>query len=59
MKVTIMPIVMGVLSTVTEGLVKGLEGVETRGKVGTIQTTALLRSARILKRDRVTLGNLQ
>ena len=36
--------------TVTEGLVKGLEDLEITGRVETIETTALLRSARILRR---------
>ena len=49
MKVAIMPIVIGVLGTVAEGLLKGLEGLEMRGQVGTIQTTAVLRSAIILR----------
>ena len=50
MKVMVMPIVIGALSTVTEGLVKGLEDLKIRGWVETIQTTALLRLARILRR---------
>ena len=37
-----MPIVIGALVTVTIGLVQGLEDLETRGQVKTIQTTALL-----------------
>ena len=49
-KVTILPIVIDVFGAVTKGLVKGLEDLEIRGRVETIQTTALLRSARILKR---------
>ena len=44
MKVTIIPIVIGALGTVT----KGLKDLEITGQVETIQTTAL-RSARILK----------
>ena len=40
MKVTIIPIVIGALSTVTEGLIKGLEDFEITARVGTIQTTA-------------------
>ena len=47
MKATVIPIVTGALSTVTKGLVKGLEGQKMRGRVETIQTTALLRSLRI------------
>ena len=46
MKVTIIPIVIGAFGTVTKGLLKELEDLEVR--VETIQTTALLRSARIL-----------
>ncbi len=49
MKVTLIPIVIGVLGTVTKGLVQGLEDLEIRGRVETIQTTVLLRSARILR----------
>ena len=50
MKVTIVPIVIGVLSTITKGLLKGLEDLEIGGWIETIQTTALLRTARILRR---------
>ena len=50
MKVTIVPIVIGALGTVTKGLSKGLEDLEVGGQVETIQTTALLRTARILRR---------
>ena len=50
MKVTVIPIVIGALSTVTKGLVPGLGYLEIRERVETIQTTALLRSARILRR---------
>ena len=50
MKVTVLPIEIGALDTVTKGLVKGLEDLEIRGRVETIQIKALLRSARILRR---------
>ena len=50
MKVTIVPIVIGALGTVTKGLLKGLEDLEIGARVETIQTTALLRAARILRR---------
>ena len=50
MKVTIIPIVIGALGTVTEGLLKGLEDLEIKGRVETIQTSTLLRSVRILRR---------
>ena len=48
MKVTVIPIVIGTLGTILKGLVNGLENLEIRKQVETIQTTALLRSARIL-----------
>ena len=54
MKVTIVPIVIGVFGTIT----KGLEGLEVGGRVETIQTTALLRTARILRRVLETWGEL-
>ena len=47
MKGTMIPIVTGVLGTVTKGLLQGLEILETRGRLETIQTRVLLRSARI------------
>ena len=50
MKVTIVPIVIGALGTITKGLLKGLEDLEVGGRVETIPTTALLRMARILRR---------
>ena len=50
MKVTIVPIVIGALGTITKGLLKGQEDLEVGGWVETIQTTALLRTARILRR---------
>ena len=50
MKVIFMPIVTGALGTVTEGLVKGLEGLDITGQVETIQTTVLLGSTRVLRR---------
>ena len=50
MKVTIVPIVIGALGTITKGLLKGLEDLEIGGRTETIQTTALLRTARILRR---------
>ena len=48
--VMVIPIAIGALSTLIKGLVQGLEDLEIRGLVETIQITALLRSARILKR---------
>ena len=58
MKVTIVPIVIGALGTVTKVLLKGLEDLEIGGQVKTIQTTALLRTARILRRVLETWGDL-
>ena len=50
MKVTIVSIVIGALGTITKLLLKGLEDLEVGGLVETIQTTALLRTARIPRR---------
>ena len=50
MKVTIVPIVIGALGTITKGFLKGLEDLEVGGRVETIQMTALLTTARILRR---------
>ena len=58
MKVTIIPIMIGAFGTITKGLLKGLEDLEVGGRVKTIQTTALLRTARILKRVLETWGDL-
>ena len=49
MKITIVPIVIGALGTVTKGLLKCLEDLEVGGWVETIQMTALLRTARKLR----------
>ena len=50
MQVTIIPIVIGAFGKVTKGLLKGLEDLEVGERVETIQTTALLRTAKILRR---------
>ena len=50
MQVTIILIVIGAFGKVTKGLLKGLEYLEVCRRVKTIQTTALLRTARILRR---------
>ena len=47
-----------VLGTVTKGLVQGLEDLEIRKQVDTIQPTALLRLARIIIRILETWGDL-
>ena len=58
MKVTIVPIVISALGTITKGLLKGPEDLEVGGRVETIQTTALLRTARIPRRVLETWGDL-
>ena len=58
MKVMIILIVIDALGTVTKGLVEGLKDMEITGRVKTIQITALLRSARILRKDLETRGDL-
>ena len=54
----VVTIVIGAFGTVTEGLLKGLEYLEVSGRVETIQTTALLKTARILRRVLETWGDL-
>ena len=58
MKVTIIPIVIGAFGTVTKGLLEELEDLEVGSRVETIQTTALLRTTRILRRVLETWGDL-
>ena len=50
MQETIIPIVIDAFGTVTKRLLKALEDLEVGGRVETIQTTILLRTARILRR---------
>ena len=50
MKATITPIVIGALGTITKGLVQRLEDLEMTGWIETVQSTALLRLARIMRR---------
>ena len=50
LKVTIIPTVIGALGTVTNVLVQGLEDLDSTGRVEAVQSTALLRSVRILRR---------
>ena len=50
MKMTVILIVIGALGLIFKGLEKGLEDLKIKGQVETIQTTTLLRSARILRR---------
>ena len=49
-KVTFIPIVNGAFGTVNKRLLKGLGHLEIRVRVETIQTTTLLKPARILRR---------
>ena len=57
-KVTIVPIVIGALGTINKGLLKGLEDLEVGWQVENIQMTALMRTARILRRVPETWGDL-
>ena len=50
MKVMGIPILIGALGKVTKGSIQGLEELEIRRRVETIQTTTLSRLARILRR---------
>ena len=50
MRAKVIPIAVGALGTVPKGLERGLENIEIRGRIATIQNTALLQSARILRR---------
>ena len=56
--VTIIPIVIGAFGTLTKGLFKGLEDLEVGDRVETIQTTALLKTARILRKVLEIWGDL-
>ena len=57
LKVTVIPIVIGALGTITKGLVQGLEDLKIR-RMEAILITALLKSARILRRVLETWGDL-
>ena len=58
MKVTITLIVIGAFGTVNKGLLKCLEDLEVGGRAETIQSTALLKTVRILRRVLETWGDL-
>ena len=58
MKVTVTLIEIGSLAKVIKESVQGLEDLEIKKRVETIQTTALLRSARLLRRILETWGYL-
>ena len=49
MRVKVVPIIIGALGTVPKGLEKSLSELEIKGRIETIQTTALLKSARIIR----------
>ena len=51
---TVIPVVIGALGIIPKGVVNGLEDLEIRGQVETIQTAALSRSARILRKVQET-----
>ena len=57
MKMVLIPIVNRELGTIPKSLEKREEDLEIRGQMETIETTALLRSARILRRVLETLGD--
>ena len=59
MKVTIVPIGICAIGTITKGLLKILEDLEVGGRVATIQKTALLRTARVLRRVLETSADLR
>ena len=59
MTVTVIPIVIDALETISKRLVKRLVALEIRVRVETIQTTALSRSARILRGVLETRGDSQ
>ena len=58
MKVRVIAVVTGTLRTVPEAWYKGLEVLEIRRRIGTIQAIALLRSDGILRRIQATWGDL-
>ena len=55
---TIMAFVIGAFGSVTKRLIQGLEDLEIRGRMETIQTISLLKSDRILRRVQDTWGDL-
>ena len=50
MKAMVIIIIIIALSKITKGFIQELEDLEIQGQAETIQTTALLRSTRILRR---------
>ena len=49
-RVTVVTVIIGTLRTIPNGLVKGLEKLGVGGQAETIQTIALLRVTKILRR---------
>ena len=58
MRVTVILVLVDALGTVPQGLVRGLDERWIRRKIETIQTTALVRSVKILRRVLETWGDL-
>ena len=58
MKVPVIPIIVEARRKVTKGFIQELEDLEICRPVEAIQTTALFRSVRILRRVLVTWGDL-
>ena len=59
MKVTVVPLVIGVLRTVPKGLERGLEELKIGGRIKTIQTATVWRLARILRKVLGIRGDVQ
>ena len=59
MKVTVIPVVIGALGMILKSLVRWLEELEIRGQSEIIETTALLGTARVLRRVLETWGDLR
>ena len=55
---TVVPVVVGAPGMVPKGLERRSEQLETGGRIESIQITALLRLARILRRVPETCGDL-
>ena len=49
-RMTVIPVIIGTLGTISKGLEKGLKWLEIGGGIVIVQTTAFLRSARIPRR---------
>ena len=58
MRLTVIPIGISALGKIPKRLMKGLEDLEIRGQMETIQPIGLLRSAKIQRRVLETWGDL-